>query len=102
MARVKFLTRTIRTINADVIVLDLNTLTTECVSINVPATCKTDKDILTAAAAVIGDGKTAVKVESAATKYQMYRIPEDTFIAHAELVGTYDYQPGKDDTANDQ
>lgn len=93
MARTKYLTRTIKTVEASVLVLDLNTLTTEEVSISCPGSVKTDKDILKVAADTIGDGKTAVKVVSTETKYNLYRIKESDFIAAAELVGTSDAEP---------
>lgn len=93
MARTKYLTRTIKTVEASVLVLDLNTLTTEEVSISCPGSVKTDKDILKVAADTIGDGKTAVKVASTDVKYNLYRIKESDFIAAAELVGTSDAEP---------
>lgn len=93
MARTKYLTRTIKTVEASVLVLDLNTLTTEEVSISCPGFVKTDKDILKVAADTIGDGKTAVKVASTDVKYNLYRIKESDFIAAAELVGTSDAEP---------
>lgn len=93
MARTKYLTRTIKTVEASVLVLDLNTLTTEEVSISCPGSVKTDKDILKVAADTIGDGKTAVKVVSTDVKHNLYRIKESDFIAAAELVGTSDSEP---------
>lgn len=97
MARTKYLTRTIKTVEANVLVLDLNTLTTEQVTISCPGSVKTDKDILKAAAETIGEDKTAVKVVSADPKYNLYRIKESDFIAAAELVGTSDYEPNNTD-----
>lgn len=93
MARTKYLTRTIKTVEASVLVLDLNTLTTEQVAISCPGSVKTDKDILKAAAETIGDNKTAVKVVNTEAKYNLYRIKESDFIAAAELVGTSDAEP---------
>lgn len=93
MARTKYLTRTINTVEASVIVLDLNTLTTEQVTISCPGSVKTDKDMLKAAADTIGEGKTAVKVVSTKAKHNLYRIKESDFIAAAELVGTSDAEP---------
>lgn len=99
MARTKYLTRTIKAVEASVLVLDLTTLTTEQVTISCPGSVKTDKDILKVAAETIGEGKTAVKVVSTNTKYNLYRIKESDFIAAAELVGTSDSEP--DNTDND-
>lgn len=97
MARTKYLTRTIKTVEASVLVLDLNTLTTEQVTISCPGSVKTDKDILKVAAEVIGEDKTAVKVVSTEAKYNLYRIKESDFIAAAELVGTSDVEPENTD-----
>lgn len=93
MARTKYLTRTIKTVEASVLVLDLNTLTTEEVSISCPGSVKTDKDILKVAAETIGDNKTAVKVVNTEAKDNLYRIKESDFIAAAELVCTSDAEP---------
>ena len=93
MARTKYLTRTIKTVEASVLVLDLTTLKTDQVTISCPGSVKTDKDILKVATDTIGEGKTAVKVVSTDTKYNLYRIKESDFIAAAELVGTSDSEP---------
>ena len=97
MARTKYLTRTIKTVEASVLALDLTSLTTEQVTISCPGSVKTDKDILKAAAETIGEGKTAVKVVSTDTKHNLYRIKESDFIAAAELVGTSDSEPDNTD-----
>ena len=85
MARKIYVTRTMKSTRASILCMDIEQAEPMNVEVVLPTILKDEKDILKRARAVIDtDSVKAVAVVAFEPEYAMYKMPIETFLAHAE------------------